>query len=259
MSSPRLFELSARPFALCLCAWILASTAFAQDRLVFADKHVQEGKVTGMSGNSVTMTITTPTGAPGQVGFDLGLISRVEAAPPPTIQAGNAAYAAGDWDKALSVFKPITDQFRGLPTDWARQAFAVLGDIYIEKNDVARAENAYNDYRKLYPGGNSLRFSLGQARIAMTRSNNAAAHQQIDPIITNALKNPADVSHADGAAYGQAFYLLGQLQEKEGKPAAALEDYLRTVTLYYQDGATAIRAQGRADALRAAHKDLAAP
>lgn len=250
-----------RPYTLaaCLALGSLASVASAQDRLTFTDKHVQEGKVTGMSGNSVMVTVTTASGAPGQVGFDLSLLSRVDAAAPANFQTGTAAYAAGDWDKALSIFKPITDQFRGLPTDWARQAFAMLGDIYIEKNDVVRAESAYNDFRRYYPGGNSLRFNLGQARIAWARANTPAARSQLDPIINAALKNPTEVSRADSAAYGQAFYLRGQIDEKEGKPAAALEDYLRTVTLYYQDGATATRAQGRADALRAAHKDLTVP
>ena len=240
-------------------AGLLVPLASAQDRLVFKDNHVQEGKVTGMTGNSVMVNLTTAAGAPGQIGFDLSLLSRVEAAPPANFQAGNAAYAAGDWDKALSMLKPITEQFRALPTDWARQAFAVLGDIYIEKNDVVRAEVAYNDFRKLYPGGNSLRFNLGQARIAVAKANNPVARQQLDPIIAAALKNPANATRADGATYGQAFFLLGQLQEKEGKHADALQDYLRTVTVYYQDPAVAARAQGRADALRAAHKDLSAP
>ena len=251
--------LSAPRLALGLGIWMLASTVSAQDRLVFKDNHVQEGKVTGMTGNSVLVTLTTASGAPGQMGFDLGLLSRVEAAPPVTFQAGRAAYAAGDWDKALSIIKPITEQFRGLPTDWARQAFAMLGDIYIDKNDVPHAEIAYNDYRKLYPGGNFVRFNIGQARIALARANDAAARQQLDPIIAAALKNPTEASRADGAAYGQAFYLLGQLQEKQGQPAAALEDYLRTVTLFYQDAGTAARAQQHADALRAAHKDLTVP
>ncbi len=240
-------------------AGLLASAASAQDRLVFKDNHVQEGKVTGMTGNSVMVNLTTTSGAPGQIGFDLNLLNRVEAAPPPTFQAGNAAYAAGDWDKALSIFRPITEQFRALPTDWARQAFAVLGDIYVEKNDVVRAEGAYNDFRKLYPGGNSLHFNLGQARIAFARANDAAARQQLDPIVAAALKNPTGVSRTDNAAYGQAFYLLGQLQEKDGQPADALQDYLRIVTVYYQDSGTTARAQQRADALRAAHKDLTAP
>lgn len=244
---------------LCLGAMLSVASVSAQDKLFFADKHVQEGKVTGMTGNSVLVNLITPSGAPGQMAFDLGLLSRVEAAPPANFAAGSAAFAAGEWDKALAVFKPITEQFRGLPTDWARQAFAMLGDIYIEKNDVVHADMAYNDFRKLYPGGTSLRFNLGQARIALARANPAAARRQLDPIVSAALKNPASFSRADGAAYGQAFYLLGQLQEKEGKPADALEDYLRTVTLYYQDAATTARAQQRADALRAANKGLSVP
>lgn len=259
MSFLRSFVFSARLLAPCFGAWVLASNVSAQDKLIFKDNHVQEGKVTGMTGNSVMVNLTTASGAPGQIGFDLGLLSRVDAAPPASFQAGNAAYAAGDWDKALAAFKPITDQFRGLPTEWARQAFAMLGDIYIEKNDMVRAESAYNDFHKLYPGGSSLRFSLGQARIALARTNGPAARQQLDPIVNAALKNPTEISRADGAVYGQAFFLLGQLQEKEGKPVDALDDYLRTVTLYYQDATTAARAQQRADALRTAHKDLSVP
>ena len=238
-----------------------AGSAFAQDRLVFKDNHVQEGKVTGMSGNSVMVNLTNASGAPGQIGFDLGLLSRVDAAPPPAFQAGMAAYSSSEWDKALAALKPIAEQFRGLPTPWAQQAMATLGDIYVEKNDLVRAEVAYNDYRKLYPstGGNSLRFGLGQARIALARKDLAGAKRQLDPITQAALKNPVDVTRSDAAAYGQAFFLLGQLEEQQGNPQGALQDYLRTVTLFYQDEPVAARAQKNADTLRATHKDLSAP
>ena len=259
MFFPKFSVLCSRAAACCLAAWMLPGAARAQDRLFFKDNHVQEGRVTGMNGNSVIINLNAASGAPGQIGFDLSLLTRVEAAPPASLPAGEAAYADGEWDKALAIFKPIADQFRGLPTDWARHAAAVLGDIYVEKHDLVRAESAYNDYRKLYPGANPLPFNLGQARIALARNNPAAARQQLDPITRSALKNPAEVSRADGAAYGQAFFLLGQLQEKEGNAPAALEDYLRTVTLFYQDRAAATRAQHGADTLRAAHKDLTAP
>lgn len=242
----------------CLAICLGAAAASAQDRLVFKDSpaHVQDGKIVGMNGSSVLINIPA-----GQMAYDLGLISRVDAAPPPAYQAGSAAYTAGQWDKALAGLKPVVDQFRGLPTDWARQATGMLGDVYIEKNDVPRAEAAYNDFRRLYPGaaGGTLRAGLGQARIAFARNNTAVARQQLDPIMQAALKNPAAVSQADGAIYGQAFYLSGQLREKEGSYQGALEDYLRTVTLFYQDSGVAGRAQKSADALRAAHKDVSVP
>ena len=85
------------------------------------------------------------------------------------------------------------------------------------------------------------------------------AEQQLQGIAQTALKNPALVTRAEGAAYGQAFYLLGQIHEQEHADQEALEDYLRTVTLFYQDSATSTRAQQSADALRAAHQGLTAP
>ena len=249
---------------LTLAVWLLAAsgigTASAQDRLVFKDGHIQEGKITGVNGNTVLIDVATSSGT-GHAGFDLGLVSRVDAAPPPAFQAGSAAYAAGQWDRALAAWKPLVDGFHGLPTDWARQATGALGDLYVEKNDLPRAEAAYNDFRRLYPGGggNLLRANVGQARIAFARNNAAQARQQIEPILQAALKNPAAVPPLDGAAYGQAFYLSGQLHEQERDYQGALEDYLRTVTLFYQDAETAARAQKNADALRAAHKDVSVP
>ena len=234
--------------------------AAAQDRLVFKDNHVQDGRITGMNGNTVMIDVPTTSGV-GEIGYDLGLISRVDAPPPPAFQTAYAVYAAGQWDRALAIVKPLVDRFRGLPTDWARQAAGMLGDLYIEKNDVPKAEAAYNDFRRLYPAGagGDLRSSLGMARISFAKDNAPLARQQLEPITRAAMKTPAEVTQLDGAAYGQAFYLSGQLHEREGNFQAALDDYLRTVTLFYQDGATASRAQKSADALRAAHKDVSVP
>ena len=256
------FHASVLPI-LCLAAFslLLPAASSAQDRLVFKDNHVQEGMVVGMSGNSVLLSLNTASGSRGQIGFDLNLLSRVDAAPPAGFQAGMAAYAASNWDKALADLKPIAEQFRGLPTPWAQQTFATLGDLYVEKNDVPRAEAAYNDYRRLYPaaGGDSLRFNLGQARIALARNNVPQGTQQLAAITRAAFKNPAGVSRSDGAAYGEAFYLSGQLQEHDGDNQAALKDYLLVTTLFYQDAGATARARKSADNLRAAHKELVAP
>ena len=145
-----------------------------------------------MNGNTVLINVATSTGGTGQLGFDLGLISRIDAPAPPAFQAGYAAYTAGEWDKALASLKPLVAQFHGLPTDWARQATGILGDVYVEKNDLTNAEAAYNDFRRLYPGGagNTLRATLGQARIAFARNNVAAARQGLEPIKQAALKRP---------------------------------------------------------------------
>lgn len=218
--------------------------------------HVQEGKVTGMNGNQVMITVAT-----GQIGLDLGLLSRVEVAPPAEYQVGMTAYQAGNLDKAIATLKPLVAKFRGLPTDWMGQATAALGDISLEKKDIPAAEAAYADFRRLYHGGigDTLRASVGQARVAFARNNAAAARQQLTPIAEAALKSPASVTKSEGVAYGQAFYLLGQMDEGDGAYQTALEDYLRTTTLFYQDTGVTAGAQKNADALRAAHKGLTVP
>jgi hypothetical protein len=243
----------AAAFALACCA---AGVAHAQDRLVFKDKHVEEGKVIGMSNGSVLIKV-----AAGQLSYPLALLSRVEVAPPPAFQSGMAAFQAGEWDRALAALKPIADQFKGLPTDWASQATAALGDIYIEKNDLTKAVAAYNDYKALYPAGaaGSLRMNVAQARVSFAQNNFPAAEKQLQPIRDAALKHPAQATRIEGAAYGQACYLLGQIEERQGSYQDALVDYLRTVTLFYEDPAVTARAQKSADALRAAHQGLSAP
>jgi tetratricopeptide (TPR) repeat protein len=251
--------ISARRHRLALVLILGAATGGtlrAQDRLVFKDRHVEEGKIAGMSNGAVVINV-----AAGQLSYNLGLLARVEAPPPPAFQAGYAAYEAGEWDKALAALKPVADQFKGLPTEWASQALAALGDIYIEKNQVPRAVATFNDYRTLYPGGagGSLQMSLAQARIAFAKNDFAGAEKQLLALREAALKQPAQATRAEGAAYGQTCYLLGRLEERQGTYQAALVDYLRTVTLFYENGAVTAQAEKSADALRAAHPGVSAP
>ena len=245
----------------CCLLWLLGiATVRAQDRLDFKNSPPQAGKIVGMRDGSVLIDVALANGS-GQMSYNLGLLSRVVMAPPAAFSSGVAAAQAGNWDRALADLKPLVDQFRGLPTDWAQQAAGLLGDLYVEKKDLGKAEAAYNDYRRLYPEApdGALRVSVGQARIAFARNNAAQARQQLQGVTQAALKNPALVTRAEGAAYGQAFYLLGQMQEQEHSDAPALESYLRTVTLFYQDNAAATRAQQSADALRSTHPGLTAP
>ena len=216
----------------------------------------QEGRITGVQGDAIQLIVPN-----GKTSVNLSQVARVEAAAPPAFATGLAAYNAGSYDKALADLRPIGEGFRGLPTDWAQQALAALGSIYLEKNDTVRAEAAFNDYRRYYPNtpGNKLQLSVAQARIAFAKNNAAQARQALEGIVQSALKAPAEVTRGDGAAYGQAFYLLARLQERDNNFQGALENYLRVVTLFYQDAAVTARAQKGADDLRAAHKGLSVP
>ena len=52
---------------------------------------------------------------------------------------------------------------------------------------------------------------------------------------------------------------MARLQERDANFQGALENYLRVVTLFYQDATLTSRAQKGADELRAVHKNLAVP
>ena len=256
-----LFRRAFSAAAACCLLWSFSAPPLrAQDRLEFKNSPPQTGKIVGMSNGNVLISVALASGT-GQMSYNESLLSRVVMAPPPAFQAGVAAGQAGNWDQALADLKPLVDQFHGLPTDWAQQAAGLLGDIYLEKKDYAKAEAGYNDYRRLYPEapGGALRVSVGQARIAFARNNAAQAKQQLQGIVQTALKSPALVTKTDGASYGQAFSLLAQIQEQEHNYPEALENYLRTVTLFYQDNAVTAHAQQSADTLRSAHPGLTAP
>lgn len=227
------------------------------DRVVMKTGEAQVGRVLGVRDGQVQMEINA-----GAIGFPLERVERVEMPAPAGLLAAQTAYEKGDFDRALAALRPVAEGFRGLPADWARTALGLSGDLYLEKNDLPRAEAAYNDLRRFYgaAAGGSARASVGQARLLLARKNPAGARQLLEPLAANALKDPVRVSRSDGAAYGQTFLLLGQIREGAGDFPGALENYLRAATLFAsQDRSAAASAQKSADALRAAHPGLIAP
>jgi tetratricopeptide (TPR) repeat protein len=176
--------------------------------------------------------------------------------PPPEYGQGYQAYTAGDLPKALGLIRSVTDRYKGLPTDWAQYATGILGDIYVASGDFAKAEAAYNDFEKLYKiaGGSSPASEVGRARIAVAKKDFATAKSKLEPILTAALQEKI-IPPTKALAYSQAFLVSGQLKEEEGNLPGALEDYLRTVTLFYHDPSAVTAAQQKADALRSRDKD----
>lgn len=229
----------------------------AQESLTFRDGRKQDGKIVGVANGTVEMEIKLPNGSDGKIGFPVASLASVTMDQPAAVRAGLAAYEAGDFAKALAELRGPSEKFRGLPVEWARRLAAVMGDVYLETKDLAKAEAAYAEFGRLYPGGKaSLRSNVGIARLATAKGDRARARQLLDPIAKAALEDAAP-SDADAALYGQVFFLLGQAREADKDYTNALQDYLRAVTLFYQDRGVAAAAQKAADALRAAQKTQA--
>jgi tetratricopeptide (TPR) repeat protein len=237
-----------------VCAFLLETTAFAQDVFITTDNRQTQAKITGVSASGQLEFLV---GA-GKLGMPLANIKEVRMAPPPEYAQAFQAYQAKDFKKALDLIKPIADRFHGMPSPWAQQAVSMLGDLYIALNDLPKAEAAYMEFKKWYPNGGSLQSEVGLSRLAVAKKDYATAKQKISPITERALKEKVPTL-SNALAYGQAFLVSGQVKEAEGNFSGALEDYLRTVTIFYQDRAAVSAAQDRAETLRKEHKDVTVP
>jgi len=225
------------------------------DIIITTDNQSRSVKVIGVSpsGQSLEFFI-----GQGKLGVSLSSVKEVRMNPPAEYVQGIAAYQAKDFAKSLSLIQAVATKFKGMPSPWAQQAIAMLGELYIATNDLPKAEAAYADFKRLYPNGGSLQSEVGLSRLAVAKQDYDTAKQKLEPITDAALKEKA-VNPANAIAYSQAFLVSGQVKEATGNLPGALEDYLRTVTLFYYDRVAVVAAQERADALRAAHPDVTVP
>lgn len=249
---PRIFR-SICAAAVLAGAAVVLPQAQAQDTVITKDGRSQSVEVQGVSGSNLQVKV----GA-GTIGIPLANIARVRMNPPAGYDKAVRAYQAGDHGTALAETKVLAEKYRGLPADWARQLSAMLGDIYVALGKYEDAQAAYAAFEKSYPGAGSVQSSVGRARIAVAQKQWDEAKKLLTPLAAAA----AAAKNSDGSAalaYSQTFVLLGQVKEQAGDQAGALEDYLRTVAIYYHDPAAVADAQKRADALRQQNTALAVP
>jgi len=242
-------------FALCLGA---RSGWAQQDANVFYKVRPDVAapmKVVGVTGTSLMVKDNF-----GEHGVPLAQILEIRMAEPAEVKAALQAYQSKDYTKALGLAKSVADKYKGLPATWAATASSLVGDIYLAQGDAAKAQAAYDDFAKAYPkpAGNEpdrgwwQMADLGRARLAVTKKDFETAKKTAEPLAQKALQEK-NVTQASGQLYGQAFLVLGQIKEAQGDYQGALEEYLRTVTLFYHDPSATAIAQERADALRKTH------
>ena len=234
---------------------VLAGAAKGQDVLILTDGKQLPGKIIGATPAGVQIQIAVGGGA-STLTQPMAMIkeARMGVVPPEFAQA-QKALEAKNYDAALAALK-VVEKFKGLPADWAQQATAMIGDVYIEKGDIPKAEAAFADFQKLYP--TSAQAELGLAKLAIAKKDFATAKSKLDPVVGKAAEDKS-VNQRSGFAYSQAHLLMGEVKESEGDLKGALECYLKTVTLFYYDRAAVAQAQQKADALRQANPSVFIP
>lgn len=187
--------------------------------------------------------------AQGEVAYNLNQIQEVRKAAPPEFAQAQRFVESGEMDKALPLMKSVADRFKGLPIQWATEATGTLGNIYISLGKLSEAETAFNDFQQSYPASGSIATGVGKARLAAERGKFAEAKEIATPLVADALTKKT-VTRAESQLYGQAFYVLGKIAEGEGKLPEAMENYCRTVAIFYQERSVVKEAQKRIDDLR---------
>jgi tetratricopeptide (TPR) repeat protein len=221
--------------------------AAGQDTITLRDGQTQQVRILGVMDSGVKIETRN-----GSLVEPFSNVTAVTMSPPPEYTAAVAAYESGDVSRALTLDGAVVSNYRGLPTDWAREASRMLGDIYVALGQVPQADAAYKDYQRAYPSAGAADISVGLASIDVANKDYAAAKAKIQPILDQALKQ-RNMPPAAEALVGRAFYLSGKIKENAGDFSGALEDYLRTVTIFPRDRVAASNAQAGADALRKEH------
>jgi tetratricopeptide (TPR) repeat protein len=221
--------------------------ALSQETITMRGGQTQQARILGVTASGVKIQV-----GEAEMVEPFSNIAEVTMGPPPEYSAAVAAYESGDLHRALALADFVATKYRGLPTDWAREAMRMAGDVYLALGEVPKAEAAYKDYQRAYPGAGAEEANVGLASIDIANKDYSAASAKIQPLLEDALKqrNPP---WATAALIGRAYYISGEIKAQSGDLPGALEDYLRTVTIFPEDRVAAAGAQAAADALRKEH------
>ena len=220
------------------CLWV----AGAQDVIIQKDGQTRTGQITGVKGDILRIKV-----GPAETGVPMANVASVKMEEPKAYREILDAWQAGDAKKTLALLAPFAANFSGLPTKWAERGSALLGEAYLADGQVDKAEAAYGDFQKFYPDAASTA-DVGLARLAIEKKDFTGARSKLVPIVekAKAVKLPGT---GESAVFGQALYLLGQVQESSAENSEALENYLLVTTLFHEDKSVAAKASERAAVL----------
>ena len=222
---------------------VFATSAWAQDAVVQKDGQRREGQILGIRADTLRIKV-----GPVETTIPMTNVASVTMAPPQAFNDSLASWQKGDAAKTLSTLKPLVETFMGLPTNWAERATALLGEVYLASGQTAEAETIYKNFQKFYPNA-GIFADVGLAHLAIEKKEFGVAREKLAPIV-EAAKSKKLPESGESAVYGQALYLMGQVQEASAENAQALENYLLVVTLFHEDKAVVAKAEERANVLK---------
>lgn len=173
---------------------------------------------------SIVVTLAEPSGM--QMTLTRDQYTQAVADKPAAYDAAIAAVQAKKFDEAIPVLQKIMTELRFL--EWDKAAGLALAKAYQGKNDFDSTIKTYDALIKDYPALETDP-EIGWAyRDAMIGAKQFA---RIEPMLAKLI---AGESRADAA---RAQVLRGDIYAGQGKPEAAIRDYLRTILFFERESA----------------------
>ncbi len=169
----------------------------------------------------------------------------------PTVQAALKAVNADQYAQAVPALKAIVDAFLDSPAaayPWVSDSAVALVRSYSELKQYGEADAVAKRFMASLPKEvNRVKPYLALALAGQKKYDEAIALLQ--EVVKDGGKKLA-VNPTDSRAFGQAYLALGDCYAGKGEEEKALEAYLTTVALYFQDESVTRQAQAKADELK---------
>ncbi len=159
-----------------------------------------------------------------------------------------AATEAGQYAAALAVLKPLVERYMVLPIPWVQDAAVAVVRCHTELKQMADADAVAKKLSEYQPAqANRVKPYLALALAGQNKHDEAIA------VLSEVVKAGATklvVSTSEARMLGLAYLAMGDCYAAKGDAAKALDCYLTTTVLYYQDEPIARQAQAKADELK---------
>jgi tetratricopeptide (TPR) repeat protein len=176
-------------------------------------------------------------------------IVRVEVPEPKEVQQGRTAVKEGKPGEVVNHLQSVVERLAGLSVRWVPECMLLLTDAGIQTKDFALAKKTMETLQAEYPtwlGEGEAEVRL--ARIQCEQKQCDPASAAVNGIIAQLLKKEY-LTGSEEQTMAEAYLVLGDCQIAGGQKDAALDSYLRVVTLYDLDAGRAGQAQFNASRL----------
>jgi tetratricopeptide (TPR) repeat protein len=219
--------------------WASAGQLIADVIVTRAGSHT--GTITKVLKDSITIN----TGA-AEVSVSRRDIVRFEVLEPKEIKDGRAAARVGNAQEAVRNLQPTVERLAGLPVAWVADAMMLLTDASIRTKDYGLAKKTLAQLQEEYPNWlSSGAAEVRLARIQCEQKQYGTAMGAVKGVITELLKKDY-LNATEEQTIAEAYLVLGDSQIGGNEKEAALDSYLRVVTLFDFDAVRAGQAHFKA-------------